>query len=122
MISSWISKIGKLRFYCYCGPYGKLSGQVDTIIIPVGRDHSRQSDFWKPSTNIKYVIPDTVVRFGTASVDESGQGFYPICNFPRNNSAAWDAWLGTGQMRLAYVENNYEALEYVPYHNIKLPL
>ncbi|PWL46705.1 MAG: hypothetical protein DBY45_02245 [Clostridiales bacterium] len=110
-------KIGNYAFYRYCGPYGE-GGQVDTIIIPWGVTTVGNQIFGSPSTNIKYVIPDTVVRFGTASVDESGQGFYPIWVPSRNNSAAWDAWPGTGQMRLAYVENNYEALEYVPYHNI----
>lgn len=110
-------KIGNYAFYRYCGPYGE-GGQVDTIIIPWGVTIIGNQIFGSPSTNVKYVIPDTASRIGTASVEEEGQGFYPIWVPSRNNPTAWEEWPGSDEMPLAYVESNYEALEYVPYNNI----
>lgn len=110
-------KIGNYAFYGYCGPYGE-GGQVDTIVIPWGVITIGDQIFGSPATNVKYVIPDTAVNIGTASVEESGKGFYPIWIPSRNNPAAWEKWITTDEMPIAYVENNYESLDYVPYNNI----
>ncbi len=112
-----LQKIGNYAFYDYCGPNGE-GGTVETIIIPWGVTIIGNHVFEAPSTNIKYVIPDTATNIGAVSYEAQNKGFYPIWIPSKNNDVAWTEWHDNAGIPTVYIDGAYEKFESIPVSNI----
>ncbi len=112
-----LQKIGNHAFYGYCGPDGE-GGTAETVIIPWGVTQLGNSIIDAPSTNIKFVIPDTVTSAGNISYEDKQKGFYPIWIPSRNNETLWEEWKYYQGIYTTYIDGAYEKLEHVPVSNI----